>query len=62
MNYLVKQFAICLDMVFILLLNFMEVFSVGGCALLDRPCVNRNFILIINRILNGIHSSNIVLH
>ena len=30
-NCLVKQFAICLDVV------VMEVFSVGGDALLDRP-------------------------
>ena len=34
---LVKQFAICLGVVVILLLNLMEVFSVGGGALLDRP-------------------------
>ena len=33
-NCLVKQFAICLDVVAILLLN---VFSVGGGALLDKP-------------------------
>ena len=41
MNCLVKQFAICLGVVAILLLNVMEVFSVGGCggALLDRPCM-----------------------
>ena len=39
MNSLVKQFAICLGMVAILLLNVMEVFSVGGGALLDRPCM-----------------------
>ena len=38
-NYLVKQFAICLGVVVILLLNFIEVFSVGGGALLDRPCM-----------------------
>ena len=40
-NSLVKQFAICLDMVVILLLNVMEVFNVGGGggALLDRPCM-----------------------
>ena len=31
-NCLVKQFAICL-------LNVMDVFSVGGGALLDRPCM-----------------------
>ena len=32
---LVKQVAICLCVVAILLLNVMEVFSVGGGALLD---------------------------
>ena len=32
-------FAICLGVVVILLLNVMEVFSVGGGALLDRPCM-----------------------
>ena len=36
---LVKQFAICLGVVAILLLNVMEVFSVSGGALLDRPCM-----------------------
>ena len=35
-NCLVKQFAMCLGVVAILLLN---VFSVGGGALLDRPCM-----------------------
>ena len=35
-NCLVKQFAICLGVVVIWLLNVMEVFSVGGGALLDR--------------------------
>ena len=34
-----KQFAICLVVVVILLLNVMEVFSVGGGVLLDRPCM-----------------------
>ena len=34
-NCLVKQFAICLGVVVILLLNVIEVFSVGGGALLD---------------------------
>ena len=34
-----NQFAICLGVVVILLLNVMEVFSVGGGALLDRPCM-----------------------
>ena len=38
-NYLVKQSAICMDVVVILLLNVMEVFNVGGGALLDRPCM-----------------------
>ena len=38
-NWLVKQFAICLGEVGIFLLNAMEVFSVGGGALLDRPCL-----------------------
>ena len=38
-NCLVKQFAMCLGVVAILLLNVMEVFSVGGGALLDRPCM-----------------------
>ena len=36
-NCLVKQFAICLAA--ILLLNVMDVFSVGGGALFDRPCM-----------------------
>ena len=38
-NCLVNHFAICLGVVAILLLNVMEVFSVGGGALLDRPCM-----------------------
>ena len=38
-NSLVKQFAMCLGVVAILLLNVMEVFSVCGGALLDRPCM-----------------------
>ena len=38
-NCLVKQFAICLGVVVILLLNVMEVFSVVGGALFDRPCM-----------------------
>ena len=38
-NCLVKQSAICLGVVVILLLNVMEVFSVGGDALLNRPCM-----------------------
>ena len=39
MNCLVKQSIICLGVVAILLLNVMGVFSVGGCALLGRPCM-----------------------
>ena len=38
-NCFVKQFAIFLSVVVILLLNVMEVLSVGGGALLDRPCM-----------------------
>ena len=38
-NCWVKQFAICLGVVVILLLNTMEVFCVGGGALLCRPCM-----------------------
>ena len=38
-NYLVKQFAMCLGVVAILLLNVMFVFSVGGDALVDIPCM-----------------------
>ena len=38
-NYLVKQFAMCLGVVAVLLLNIMDVFSVGGGALLDIPCM-----------------------
>ena len=37
-NCLVKQFTIFLGVVVILLLNVMEVLSVGGGALLDKPC------------------------
>ena len=37
MNCLVKQFAMCLGVVSILLLNVMEVCGVGGGALLDKP-------------------------
>ena len=37
-----KQFAMCVGVVAILLLNVMEVFSVGGGALMDRPCMSSN--------------------
>ena len=35
---LVKQFAICLGVV-VICCYVMEVFSVGGGAMLDRPCI-----------------------
>ena len=38
-NCLVKQFAMCLGVVAILLLNVMDVFNICGGALLDRPCM-----------------------
>ena len=38
-NCLVKQFAMCLGVVAILLLNVMDVFSVCGGALLDISCM-----------------------
>ena len=39
-NCLVTQFAMCFGVVTILLLNVMDVFSVAGGVLLDRPCMN----------------------
>ena len=36
---LLKQFAMCLGVVAMLLLNVMEVFSMFGGALLDIPCM-----------------------
>ena len=38
-NCLVKQIAMCLGVVAILLLNVMDVFSVCGGAVSDRPCM-----------------------
>ena len=38
-NCLVKQFAMCLGVVAIWLLNVRAVFSVGGGAVLDIPCM-----------------------
>ena len=38
-NWLAKQFAICLGVFVILLINVMELVSVVGGALLDRPCM-----------------------
>ena len=34
-----EQFAMCLGVVAILFMNVMDVFSVCGGALLDRPCM-----------------------
>ena len=39
MNYLVIPFTICLNVVVIMLLNVMEVFSRDGGALFDRQCM-----------------------
>ena len=39
-NCMVKQFAICLGVVAIMLLNVIDVFSVGGGVLLDIPCMD----------------------
>ena len=38
-NCLMKQLAMCFGVVVILMLYVMEVFSLGGCSLLDTPCV-----------------------
>ena len=38
-NCLVKQFAICMGVFVILLLNVMELLSVVGGALIDIPCM-----------------------
>ena len=38
-NCFVKQFAICLGVFAILLLNVMDLLSAVGGALLDRPCM-----------------------
>ena len=38
-NCLVKQFAMCLGVVTILLVNVMDVFIVCGGALFDGPCM-----------------------
>ena len=38
-NCLVKQFAMCVGIAAVLFLNVMDVFSVCGGALLDRPCM-----------------------
>ena len=38
-NCLVKQFAMSVCVVAVLMLNVRDVLSVGGGALLDRPCM-----------------------
>ena len=38
-NCLLKQVAMCLGVVAILLLNVMKISSVSGGALLERPCM-----------------------
>ena len=38
-NCFTNQFTIFVGVIVILLLNVMEVLSVGGDALLDRPCM-----------------------
>ena len=38
MNCVLKQFAICFGVLVIVLLDVMELLSVVGGALLDRPC------------------------
>ena len=38
-NCFVKQFAICLGVFAILLLNVIDLFSVAGGALMDIPCM-----------------------
>ena len=46
-NCLVEQFAMCLGVVAVLLLNVIDVFSVGGGALLDRPCMVFHIICVL---------------
>ena len=46
-NCLVKQFAICLGVFVILLLNVTELLCVGGGALLDRPCMVFHIICVL---------------
>ena len=47
-NCLVKQFAICLGVVVILLLNVMIFFSVVGGALIDRPLLSPNSVCVVS--------------
>ena len=48
MNCVVKQFAMCLGVVAILLLNVMDVFSVCGGALLDGPCMGFQRVCVVS--------------
>ena len=43
--WLVKQFAMCLGVVAILVFNVMDVFSVCGGALLNRPWSSKECVL-----------------
>ena len=47
MNCMVDQFGMCLGVVAVLLLNVMDVFSVGGGASLDRPCMVFNRMCVV---------------
>ena len=48
----------CLGVVAILLLNVMEVFSMGGGALLDRPCMvfQRMCVLCMSEVISSFRS------
>ena len=46
-NCLVKQFAMCLGVIAILLLNVMDVFSVCGGDLLDIPCMDFQSVCVV---------------
>ena len=50
-NCMVKQFKICLGVVAILLMNVMDVFSVGGGgrAVLDRTCMVSQIMCVLCR-------------
>ena len=64
-NCLVKQFAMCLGVVAILLLNVMEVFSVCGGALLDNNnnnCLKSNIQCIEIRVQWTVHIGSSHMH
>ena len=48
-NCLLKQFTIYLGMVVVLVLNVMDVLSVGGFTLLDKPCMVFNRMCVLCR-------------